>query len=156
MYFVLANHEPQHLTESHQAFANAIETIKSLRKEIISGSGMEQRPNFNYLLAIQDPTDELAYANLEVETILPLFSPVEVLVKEKADEAALKANQTLSQAHCNHFSCHGEFNLESPLESALLLAKHGRLTLTEIFSLNLDQCRLVTLSACETGLSDPN
>ena len=124
--------------------------------QLLQLSQKQQRPNFNHLLAIQDPTDELAYANLEVETILPLFSSVEVLVKEKADEAALKANQTLSQAHCNHFSCHGEFNLESPLESALLLAKDGRLTLTEIFSLNLDQCRLVTLSACETGLSDPN
>ena len=124
--------------------------------QLLQLSQKQQRPNFNRLLAIQDPTDELAYANLEVETILPLFSSVEVLVKEEADEAALKANQTLSQAHCNHFSCHGEFNLESPLESALLLAKDGRLTLAEIFSLSLDRCRLVTLSACETGLSDPN
>lgn len=61
-------------------------------------------------------------------------------------------------SHCHHFSCHGEFNLESPLESALILAKDedpedGRLTLAEIFGLSLNQCRLVTLSACETGIT---
>lgn len=31
----------------------------------------------------------------------------------------------------------------------------GKLTLAEIFELSLQQCRLVTLSACETGLTDP-
>lgn len=41
------------------------------------------------------------------------------------------------------------------MESALILADNERLTLAEIFALNLNQCRLITLSACETGIADP-
>jgi CHAT domain-containing protein len=114
-----------------------------------------ERPDFSNFFAIQNPTDDLLYTNLEVETIRSSFPSAQVLVKQAATKTALKASQDLPLAHCNHFCCHGEFNLTSPLESALLLANKERLTLGEIFGLNLKQCRLVTLSACETGLSDP-
>jgi CHAT domain-containing protein len=58
-------------------------------------------------------------------------------------------------AHCILFSGHGVFNYESPLQSCLKLANNTRLTLGEIFGMNLSQCSLVTLSACETGVADP-
>ena len=66
------------------------------------------------------------------------------------------SNKLTSIAHCVHFSCHGTFKLESPLDSALTLANHEQLTLLDIFKLNLNQCNLVTLSACETGIIDLN
>ena len=123
------------------------------------------RPDFNHLFAIQNPTEDLVFTNLEVETVRSFFSPATVLAAQAAGEAEVKTHPELSLAHCNHFSCHGEFNLESPLESALRLAEtkqsnsenteDGLLTLAEIFALNLTQSRLVTLSACETGISDP-
>jgi CHAT domain-containing protein/TPR repeat protein len=115
----------------------------------------QQRPNFSDFFAIQNPEDNLSYADLEVEVIRSFFSTDKVLEKQAATKVALIDNQDLSSIHCSHFSCHGTFNPESPLESALLLANEEHLTLADIFGLTLNQCRLVTLSACETGLTDP-
>ena len=122
----------------------------------------QQRPDFRNLFAIQNPTGDLIYTDLEVETIRSFFPNAEVLAKEAASEASLKLHQNLPLANCVHFSCHGTFNSVSPLESALVLAEDkantedGYLTLAEIFELSLQQCRLVTLSACETGITDFN
>lgn len=60
-----------------------------------------------------------------------------------------------------HFACHGTFNKESALDSALELAteegssdKCALLTLGDIFrSLRLTRAPLVVLSSCETGLT---
>lgn len=129
--------------------------------QLLQLSQNRQNPSFSNLFAIQNPTDDLPYTNLEVELICTLFPSVQVLAKQEATETALKVNQELPLANCIHFSCHGKFNLKSPLESALILAKDeqpedGRLTLAEIFGLTLNQCCLVTLSACETGLTGLN
>ncbi|WP_287313854.1 CHAT domain-containing tetratricopeptide repeat protein [Moorena sp. SIO1G6] len=107
----------------------------------------------------------------------------EVLVENAATKAAIDS-KPLNTYHCVHFSCHGYFNLNQPQKSALILADaylnsapaelnpeqhlvlddgevidlHKCLTLDAIFALKsqqkLAQCRLVTLSACETGLID--
>lgn len=52
-----------------------------------------------------------------------------------------------------HFATHGEFSIEAPLFSHLKLMPEGdRLEVREIFNLDLP-ASLITLSACETGLS---
>ncbi|NEO73263.1 CHAT domain-containing tetratricopeptide repeat protein, partial [Moorena sp. SIO3H5] len=130
--------------------------------QLLQLSQKQERLDFSKLFAIQNPTDDLYYTDLEVNNILPLFSSSQVLAKQAASEAAVKTSQEMPLSHCIHFSCHGEFhgqfNEKSPQESALILAKDqgpedGRLTVAEIFGLSLNQCRLVTLSACETGIT---
>ena len=119
----------------------------------------QSRSDFKRLFAIQDPEQNLSFANSVVETIHQYFQGnAQILVREAATKEALN-NATnaefLRLANCVLFSGHGIFNYESPLQSCLKLANNTRLTLGEIFSMNLSQCSLVTLSACETGLADP-
>ncbi|BAZ23720.1 TPR repeat-containing protein [Kalymmatonema gypsitolerans NIES-4073] len=139
----------------------------------------QKRPSFDYLFAIQNPTEELFFTDIEVQMIQQYFKTKDVLEKDKAKKEAIQ-NQRLCAVHCAHFSCHGYYNPDFPLRSALLLvdslispapvdADSTRylhlpdgeiidldkcLTLADIFTLKLNQCRLVTLSACETGLTD--
>ncbi|MEG3973147.1 CHAT domain-containing protein [Microcoleus sp. herbarium8] len=138
-----------------------------------------QRPEFTHLFAVQNPTGDLSYTDLEVETIQSYFSTSNLLKQKIATKEAVD-DTSLNTVHCAHFSCHGYFNGSEPRKSALILANaelnstptqsdaenylsltnggvfdlNKCLTLDSIFTLNLEQCRLVTLSACETGLID--
>ncbi|MEG4808575.1 CHAT domain-containing protein [Microcoleus sp. F8-D3] len=163
--------------------------------------------NQQQLFALQNPTEDLFNADMEVETIKIRFNPHQILLKKQATKTALNENgENLANTSYLHFSCHGVFNFDNPLLSSLVLAdsleptleinppqpplakggleenplakgglekdgletkryvtlRSGRkaipekcLTLREIFAdLQLPQCSLVTLSACETGLTD--
>ena len=141
----------------------------------------QKRDKFNNLFGIQNPTKDLQYTNIEVDTIRQLFKPNDkVLVKDNATKENL-TQQNLNQTNYSHFSSHGYFNFQEPLKSALILADSSTqkeqninsnserftrspenkildlekcLTLGDIFNLDLRNCSLVTLSACETGLTD--
>ncbi|MFM6271109.1 MAG: CHAT domain-containing protein, partial [Dolichospermum sp.] len=112
--------------------------------------------DFNKLFAIQNPTKDLLYTDLEVNILSNFFTESQIIAKDNATKNAIIPHLKSSDNHCHHFSCHGGFNPNNPLESALFLANQEPLTLGEIFELRLNQCRLVTLSACETGLIDLN
>ena len=138
-------------------------------------------PEHQPLFAIQNPTEDLSNADMEVATIKTRFTSHDILINKQATKIAFTENrETISNASYIHFACHGLFNFDNPLLSLLALAdsieqtnnqnaddravimRDGRkaipekcLTLQEIFAeLNLSQCRLVTLSACETGLTN--
>ncbi len=147
--------------------------------QVLKQAQNRQRPHFNQLFAIQNPTQDLQFTDMEVEAIQSLFNPHQVLKHDQAEKAAIDA-ETLKNAHCTHFSCHGYFNFQDALKSALILAKseftpppptddpsrylplkdnklldlQKCLTLEDILRLDLTNCRLVTLSACETGITD--
>ncbi|GCA94843.1 CHAT domain-containing protein [Microcystis aeruginosa] len=110
--------------------------------------------DFNKLFAIQNPTKDLSYTDLEVNILSTFFTEPQVIAQDNATKNAVLPHLKSSDNHCYHFSCHGSFNPANPLESALLLANKEPLTLGEIFELRLNKCRLITLSACETGLID--
>ncbi|WP_017305397.1 CHAT domain-containing protein [Spirulina subsalsa] len=152
--------------------------------------------NRQRFFAIQNPTEDLDYADLEVEAILANFSQnARYLARQQASKTSLKEDphrQAFQEADYVHFAGHGAFNFNSPLLSPLVLAgakvsvsdSEGRTlceettpsepaetrflpwrkgtqidlskcyTLGELFELDLPACRLVILSACETGLTD--
>ena len=127
--------------------------------QILQLTQKQKRPHFSQLFAVQNPTEDLIYADLEVETIRHDFNSSQVLIRKDASETKVKTNHHFQSSHCSHFSCHGNFNFDLAYASGLSLAKDdsqedSQLTLAEIFGLNLGQCRLVTLSACETGLTE--
>ncbi|WP_293102665.1 CHAT domain-containing protein [Moorena sp. SIO3I6] len=140
-----------------------------------------KRPEeFTHLFAVQNSADNLHYTPIEVDVVKRYFNPppdTEVLVENDATKAAIDS-KALNSYHCLHFSCHGYFNYQEPRKSALILANAHQptsaepnserylrvededydlekcLTIDDVFELKLEQCRLVTLSACETGLID--
>ncbi|NES17923.1 MAG: CHAT domain-containing protein [Symploca sp. SIO3E6] len=141
-----------------------------------------ERPEFTHLFAVQNPSNSgqpLSYADVEVEAIQNYFDTSNVFKQKIATKEAIDET-SLNTVHCAHFSCHGYFNTSQPRQSALILANaelnaaptqpdtenylslenggvldlNKCLTLDKIFTLSLDKCRLVTLSACETGLID--
>ncbi len=150
--------------------------------QLLQTANNRDRPNFSELFAIQNPTEDLEFTNLEVQTISSDFQPQTILAHKKATKTELNSahQRKLKSAHCHHFSCHGYFNFANPLLSALLLANcylepppspidrnchlpvndnktvdlSQCLTLGDVFTFDLGCCRLVTLSACETGLID--
>ena len=83
----------------------------------------EPKPLF---FGIQNPTEDLFYGGLEVEIIAESFKPDTFVLKEKeaSKTKLLEVNniQQLRRSRYLHFSCHGSFNLDSPLDSFLLLA----------------------------------
>lgn len=115
---------------------------------------------FGRLRAVQNPSragiPPLTYADLEAQGIRHFFEDARVLAHGDATKSALlgaDAGAGLQDADCIHFACHGFFRPEAPMRSGLVLAD-ADLSLREIYSLPLRRCRLATLSACETGMSD--
>jgi len=85
----------------------------------------------------------------EVLALAPLFPEAETLLGAAATLTALRAHA--SSADILHLACHGHFRPDNPLFSSLRLAD-GWLTVRETYDLELS-CKLVVLSACETGVS---
>jgi len=81
-------------------------------------------PNFDQLLALQNPTSDLRYTDLEVASIAPKFALSQILPGDEASKTNLleKYLDQLENAHCAHFSCHGSFNPDDPLKSFLILS----------------------------------
>jgi CHAT domain-containing protein len=111
------------------------------------------------LLAVANPSSgrrPLAFAALEAQEISHHFSGdrQQVLLGPLASLA--RVWEEIEGITHLHFSCHGEFHFDEPLDSSLELSGGERLRLRNLFEHRLDlaSLRLVVLSACQTGIID--
>jgi len=109
------------------------------------------------LLAVVDPTENLPSTPVEGEQVARLFGDQAAVVLAGSQATLEAVKQQIRERSVNylHFACHGFYNWRDPMQSGLQLAGEKALTLAQIISeFRLDGTRLVTLSACETGITD--
>ncbi len=164
-------------------FSDGVSYAPSCQLLRVSQQQLSKYKNASNLFAIQNPTNDLEFTDIEVETIAAKFNPSHILKHNQATQSNLSQPSNadnLKNANWLHFSCHGYFNLNNPLKSGLQLAdtlvspmpantessrllklSDGKaidlekcLTLENIFELTLSNCRLVSISACESGFTD--
>jgi len=97
---------------------------------------------------------DLKYAEEESLDISKGFPGAQVLLRAEATETAFKKQAT--DFNYIHFASHALFEPDSPLNSALFLRgdaeNDGRLKASELYAMRL-KADLITLSACETGVT---
>jgi CHAT domain-containing protein len=113
------------------------------------------------LAAVSNPTGDLRFADDEAARIAALFADrggapdaVQVLSGNAATPASVLG--MVGRGNYIHFACHADFQWADPVESGLLLAGEQRLRIADILSpaMDLSRSRLITLSACETGMTE--
>jgi len=107
------------------------------------------------LLAVIDPTQDLEYALEEGEAIYNLWPEKNraLLSGEVARREVVL--ESLNDYTYLHFACHGIYVPDNPLGSGLVMADGLILSAEMIIKeANLSSTRLVSLSACDTGLVD--
>jgi CHAT domain-containing protein len=110
------------------------------------------------LLGFGNPSTDknlpLPGAEREVRQVASLFSRNEIFVQQDATKERFKAGA--GRANIVHVAAHAELDDVDPLFSRILFAatstEPGLLEAREIYTLDLQGVRLITLSACESGL----
>lgn len=107
------------------------------------------------LLAVINPNSDLPYAAREGEAIAPHFADGMATVLRESSATVEAVEKSCSHHAYLHFACHGNYDWADPMRSSLLLANNEKLMMADVLkSLDLNAARLVTLSACVTGLTD--
>jgi len=110
--------------------------------------------------AVADPATEnaptLRFPGNEATEIARFFGPGASRILCGRDATAANVRDAIRDGTYVHFACHAEYNWNDPMRSRLLLAGKDSLCLAEIIrdAGGLSQAPLVSLSACETGLTD--
>ncbi len=114
----------------------------------------QRQPNHEQLslLSVENPANDLPYAEIESTIINQMFTNSTSIGTETATNPAVKT--ALQQSHhIFHFTGHGAYNQRQPETSFLSLRGEHQLTAQEISNLNLKSYQLISLSACETGIT---
>ncbi len=112
-----------------------------------------QRPG-DSLLAVADTAGDLDHAGLEAWAVAARFDTSRRRVLSGGEATVEAVRDALEAPSYIHFCCHGQYNWNDAFLSGLQLAGGRILTLNDILAdIRFSRARLVTLSACETGLT---
>lgn len=97
-----------------------------------------------------DPESVRSQLEDEARCVAKLFG-ARAVTGDQVTRTAVK--RAIANKDVVHFSCHGGFSVVDPLSSGISFYQGERVTAREIFSWSL-QAELVTLSACQTGITE--
>jgi CHAT domain-containing protein len=133
----------------------------SARSLAAAQQALQQRqPATPTLTGVGNPLSDLPsleFAHAELEEIAKLFvnNSQHPLYEAQATRSALL--ERLPTASHIHLACHGTFNPDNALDSALALSGEDRLTLRDVLDEIPDalaDARMVALSACQSGITE--
>jgi CHAT domain-containing protein len=131
------------------SYAPSIQLLKEMKSKTKTVKGKR-------LYAVINPQEDpaLVFSGCEGQAISRLFQNSEVNVGMTGTKATVQYNVP-GKAYL-HFSCHGSYNWNDPSHSGLHLFGGKTLSLADLQSdiVDMSSTRLVTLSACETGITD--
>ncbi len=127
------------------------ELCRAASAAVLLRSLQQARSNFDFdsALVLGHADERLPHVHAEVETVAAAFPGATLLYADAARSDALRAAD--GSVDVVHIACHAQFRNDSPRFSALHLAD-GAFTVRDAQRLRL-RGGLVTLSACETGIS---
>ena len=106
------------------------------------------------ITAFVNPDGTLPGSEKEAKYLKQMFPDTTIVSGKEVSEAIVKNNSGTSDII--HFGCHGIFDSQHPMYSALKFNpdndNDGRLEVSEVFQMQLKPACLVTLSACESNV----
>ncbi len=152
---VVAPHRALHYVPFHALHDGAAYLVERREVSYAPSAGVllhclaKPRPRFERALLLGVADEQTPRVRDEIETLAPLFPEATALLDARATLDALR--EGAPRADVLHLACHGQFRPDNPLFSSLRLGD-GWLTVRDAYALELAG-GLVTLSACETGVS---
>ena len=142
------NHAEQVGDRCRVSYAPSIEVLANTRARVTQDASPDL-----YAVINPEADPDLLFISREGATIAALFTH-SILDEGRTGTKQQVMTRIRGQTYL-HFACHGSYDWDDPTASGLDLAD-ARLTLAELQQGNVDlyTTRLVTLSACETGMAD--
>jgi CHAT domain-containing protein len=149
---ILVPHRDLHLLPLHSLFPDNLITAYLPSLAMGTSIQVDSCKQTGDFLIIGNPRSDLNFAELEVNILKNLVRGVKATSPDPPQKNVVVPSLNSQPAYF-HFAGHGHHNSIYPQKSYLELFGKDCLYLSDIFRLNFNRCSLVSLSACETGVT---